>query len=65
MPGDGVKTERKSWYKSKTIIVNAAIGSLASAAPELVALIPPQYQVLGVVAINLLLRKFTNQPLGK
>lgn len=55
----------KAWFKSKTMWVNFAAVVLGGIANMLeTAPIDPQYQVLVLGAINLVLRVVTTQPIG-
>ena len=64
MAGDGKvytsKETKKSW-KSKTILVNAAVAAAAVVAPEVVAMVPVEYQVFGMAAVNIFLRFLTDK----
>ena len=69
MAGDGKKTKKK-WWKSKTMLFNAAAGALLVAEqnqPVISAIAPGSSEAIAafVVIGNVLLRLATSQPVGR
>jgi hypothetical protein len=58
--------EIKSWWKSKTLWINA-LTILAGVGQQISGLniVPPQYLALGLAVVNMTLRAITTQPIGK
>lgn len=56
----------KSWYKSKTLWVNAlTIAAMVLQAMSDKKLIEPQYVAIGLAVVNMYLRKITTNGIGK
>jgi len=56
-------TAGKSILASKTFWANL-LGGLAMFAPQVQAVVPPQYYALGMGALNIVLRLLTKQPIS-